>query len=118
MQPNESYANSRVWKYATIKSRKQQEDKVMDQFRETTLEAHVEKCQLRYELLEHKLEGLDARLTKVETDLSAIKAQMHQGFGEIKLLLEKQSNARVIQLIATAGTIGAAVVAAVVMVLK
>lgn len=117
MEIDENHMESRIWKYAVNKSRKQKEQ-VMDQFRETTLEAHVEKCQLRYELLEHKLEGLDARLTKVETDLSAIKAQMHQGFSEIKLLLEKQSNARTIQLIATAGTIGAAVVATLAVVLR
>lgn len=111
MAVDENLMESSVWKYAVKRSKKQKGTvNTMDQFRETTLKGHVEKCQLRYEHLEQKLEALNGRLTKVEADLSAIKGTMHQGFGEIKLLLEKQSNARFIQLIATIGTVAAAVI--------
>jgi 6-phosphogluconate dehydrogenase (decarboxylating) len=47
----------------------------------------------------------------VETAVSTLKSEMATGFNEIKLLLEKQSNARTIQIIATAGTIVTAVLA-------
>jgi predicted nucleic acid-binding Zn-ribbon protein len=78
---------------------------------ETNLATHVEICAIRYKGIEEKMEDLDKRLTKMEDKVSSIKTSMESGFADIKLLLEKQSNARTIQLIATAGTIGAAVVA-------
>jgi predicted nucleic acid-binding Zn-ribbon protein len=67
---------------------------------------------LRYKQLEEKLDAFNDRLTKVETDISAIKSQMSAGFTEIKLLLERQSNARTIQIIATIGTVAAAALGA------
>jgi hypothetical protein len=78
---------------------------------ETNLATHTEICAIRYKGIEEKMEDLDKRLTKMEDKVSSIKTSMESGFADIKLLLEKQSNARTIQLIATAGTIGAAVVA-------
>lgn len=82
----------------------------MDNFKETSLKGHVQLCELRYKSLEEKLDAFDQRLTKVETEISALKKDMANGFGEIKVLLEKQSNARAIQLIATFGTITVAVI--------
>jgi len=78
---------------------------------ETNLAAHVEICAIRYQGIQDKIEIVEARLNKVEADISALKTQMQTGFSEIKLLLEKQSNARTIQLIATFGSITVAVVA-------
>jgi len=83
----------------------------MSDFKETTLEGHVQLCELRYRALEEKINAVDARLTKVEAAVSNLKNDMATGFGDIKLLLEKQSNARTIQIIATAGTVVAAVLA-------
>ena len=83
----------------------------MDGFKETTLESHIILCELRYKNLEEKINAVEARLTKVETAVSTLKSEMATGFSEIKLLLEKQSNARTIQIIATAGTIVTAVLA-------
>jgi pantothenate kinase len=80
----------------------------MDGFKETTLEGHVQLCELRYKNLEEKINEVEARLTKVETAVSNLKSEMQTGFAEIKLLLERQSNARTIQIIATAGTVIAA----------
>lgn len=118
MQIDPKLMDSSVWKYAVNNIGTRKKAKGMDEFRETTLKGHVEKCQLRYEILEQKLENLNARLTKVETDLGAIKSTMHTGFSEIKLLLEKQSNARFIQIIATAGTVLTAVIAGLFVVLR
>lgn len=77
---------------------------------EQDLATHTQLCHLRYQQLKEKLDAFDTRLTKVETDLSAIKSAMQSGFSDIKLLLEKQSNARTIQVIATFGSIAVAVV--------
>lgn len=77
---------------------------------EKDLATHVEICAIRYKGIEEKLNAFDERLTKVETDLSAIKNTVQSGFSDIKLLLEKQSNARTIQVIATVGTIAAAII--------
>lgn len=77
----------------------------MDKFKETTLKGHIQLCELRYQSLEEKINAVDARLTKVETEISSLKRDMALGFGEIKLLIEKQNNARTIQIIATAGAV-------------
>lgn len=82
----------------------------MDNFKETTLKGHVQLCELRYKALEEKINAVERRLTTVEDQISNLKKDMATGFGEIKLLIEKQNNARAIQLIATIGTIAAAAV--------
>lgn len=73
------------------------------------LATHVEICAIRYRVLEERMDGLEARLVKVETELVNLKTEMAAGFHDIKLLLEKQSNARSVQLIATLGTVAVAV---------
>ena len=77
---------------------------------ENDLVTHVNLCHLRYKQLQEKMDGLEQRLTKMETTVSAIKSDMQTGFAEIKLLLEKQSNARSIQLIASGGALAVALV--------
>jgi ActR/RegA family two-component response regulator len=78
---------------------------------ERDLATHVEICAIRYQGIQEKIDGIEARLTKMETTVSTLKSEMQAGFTDIKLILEKQSNARVIQLIATFGSITVAVVA-------
>lgn len=109
-QLDENFMDSRIWKYAVQKAKKKESVNTMDQFKETTLAGHVEKCQLRYEYLEQKMEALDARLTKVEDKISNLKSEMQSGINEIKLLIERQNNSRTIQVIATIGTVAAAVI--------
>lgn len=75
------------------------------------LNLHTQLCAERYKDLERRLEGFDERLTKMEDQISSIKREMAAGFNNIQLLIEKQNNARTIQVIATFGTIAAAVVA-------
>ena len=75
---------------------------------EQDLATHVEICAIRYKGIEEKIGGIETRLTKVETQIASIKSNMEAGFNEIKILLEKQNNARSIQIIATVGTVAAA----------
>lgn len=89
------------------------EDLMMAKTEADDLNLHTQLCAERYKELNSRLEALDERLTKVETQIADIKAHMATGFGEIKLLLERQSNQRTIQVIATVGTITAAIVAAI-----
>lgn len=77
----------------------------------TDLNLHVSLCEERYKALEARLDAVEQRLTKMEDQISAIKGQMASGFNDIRLLIEKQNNARSIQVIATFGTIAAAVIA-------
>lgn len=74
------------------------------------LNLHVSLCEQRYKELEGRLDAMDQRLIKVEDQISNLKKEMATGFGDLKLLLEKQNNARAIQLIATFGTIAVAVI--------
>ncbi len=85
----------------------------MDNFKETTLKGHIQLCELRYQSLEEKINAVEQRILVLETKMSSLKSEMSQGFADIRLLLEKQNNARTIQLIATIGTIATAIVSAV-----
>jgi predicted nucleic acid-binding Zn-ribbon protein len=77
---------------------------------EKDLATHVEICAIRYKGLEERMDGLESRLVKVETEIVNLKTEMAAGFHEIKLLLEKQNNTRSTQIIATFGTIIAAII--------
>jgi len=90
----------------------------MDNFKETTLKGHIHLCELRYKALEGRLDNVEARLTKIEDQVSALKAQTNQGFAEIKLMLERQNTSKQTQLIASVGAIIVAIVGAVVIYIK
>jgi len=72
---------------------------------ETDLSTHVSLCHLRYQQLEHRLNGVETRLVKIEADMSALKASTQQGFSEIKLLLEQRNTSKQTQILASAATI-------------
>jgi chromosome segregation ATPase len=105
---DENYMDSRIWKYAVQHANRERN---MDNFKETSLKGHIQLCELRYRSLEEKINAVETKLAKVEDKMSTLKAEMQTGFSEIKLLIERQNNARTIQLIATIGTIAAAIVA-------
>ena len=90
----------------------------MDNFKETTLKGHIHLCELRYKALEGRLDNVEARLTKIEDQVSALKAQTSQGFTEIKLMLERNNVRRQTQLIASIGAVIVAVIGALVVVVK
>lgn len=74
------------------------------------LNLHVSLCEQRYKELEGRLDAMEQRLTKMEDQISAVKKEMASGFNDIRLLIEKQNNARFIQMTATFGTIAAAII--------
>ena len=78
---------------------------------EQDLATHVEICAIRYKGIEEKMDGLDTRLTRLEITVADLKSQMAANFAEIKLLLERQNSTRSAQLIATAGSVIAAILA-------
>lgn len=102
---------SKVWQYASANSEQKRKSKTMDGFKENTLKSHVQLCELRYKALEERLDNVEAKLAKLEDNVSALKAQTQAGFSEIKLLLERNHSARQVQVIATFGTIITAILA-------
>ena len=114
---DEALTNNRIWKYAVERAKKIKETN-MDNFKETTLKGHIQLCELRYRSLEDKINAVEQRITKVEDKISTLKTEMQAGFTDIKLLIERQNNSRTVQIIATTGTVIAAVIAAVVMFVK
>jgi phage shock protein A len=81
----------------------------MDNFKETSLKGHIQLCELRYKALEERLDNVESKLAKLETDVSELKQETQAGFAEIKLLLERQNSSKQVQVIATFGTIITAV---------
>ena len=83
----------------------------MDGFKETSLKGHIQLCELRYKALEERLDNVESKLGKLETDLTELKTQTQAGFAELKLLLERQNSSKQVQIIATFGTIITAILA-------
>lgn len=75
---------------------------------ERDLVTHVEICAIRYQGIHDKIHNIEQRLTELESSVDNLKNQMQLGFSEIKLLLERQRNSAVIQVVATGGTVVAA----------
>ena len=75
---------------------------------EKDLATHVEICAIRYKGIQEKFDGVESRLSRLETEVASIKVATQAGFSEIKLLISAQNNAKVVQWIAAIGTIGAA----------
>ena len=46
---------------------------------EKDLETHVALCELRYRALETRLDGLENRLVKLETDVAALRHRCNRG---------------------------------------
>jgi hypothetical protein len=76
---------------------------------ENDLATHVEICAIRYKGIQEKIDDIELRLTKVETAVGDLKVHTQAGFNEIKLLLERQNSSKQVQVIATFGTIIAAI---------
>ena len=77
---------------------------------ERDLATHVEICAIRYKQIEERYDAIEKRISRVENQVADLKKEMAAGFNDIRLLLEKQNNARTIQIIATIGTVAAAAV--------
>jgi len=80
---------------------------------ERSLATHVEICAIRYKGIEEKFDGIEKRLTKLEADISNIKASTQQGFSDIKLLLEQRNTSKQTQVIASSAAIIVAILGAI-----
>jgi predicted nucleic acid-binding Zn-ribbon protein len=74
------------------------------------LNLHALLCEQRYKALEGRLDAVEQRLSKVEDQIADIKQQMHTGFSEIKVMLERNNSQRQTNLVATIGSIVVAVI--------
>lgn len=69
------------------------------------LNLHVSLCEQRYKELERRLDHVETRLATLATEVSNLKIQMQAGFGDIRILIERQNNTRTTQIIASAGAV-------------
>ena len=77
---------------------------------QTDLATHVEICAIRYQIMEEKIDGLTQRLDKVEHQINTLGITLQSNFSTIELALEKASNKRDIQIIASLGAVTVAVI--------
>ena len=77
---------------------------------QTDLATHVEICAIRYQVMEEKIDGLTQRLDKVEHQINNLGITLQSNFSTIELALEKASNKRDIQIIASLGAVTVAVI--------
>jgi archaellum component FlaC len=77
---------------------------------ERDLATHVEICAIRYQGIQEKIDALEQRMSQVENSIDALKISISQGFADIALKMEQDSNKRSIQMIASAGTVIVAVI--------
>ena len=101
----------RKQKRKPVPSMRQDTESESDMSREETdLATHVEICAIRYQGIQEKFDDIDKRLSKVETAVADLKSQTHQGFHDIKMLLERQNTSKQTTLTTTIGTIIVAVI--------
>lgn len=77
---------------------------------QTDLATHVEICAIRYQVMEEKIDGLTQRLDKVEHQINNLGITLQSNFSTIELALEKASNKRDIQIIASLGAVTVAII--------
>lgn len=77
---------------------------------QTDLATHVEICAIRYQVMEEKIDGLTQRLDKVEHQINKLGITLQSNFSTIELALEKASNKRDIQIIASLGAVTVAII--------
>ena len=77
---------------------------------QTDLATHEEICAIRYQVMEEKIDGLTQRLDKVEHQINNLGITLQSNFSTIELALEKASNKRDIQIIASLGAVTVAII--------
>lgn len=74
------------------------------------LATHVSLCELRYKELERRLDAVETRIGLLATEIADVKIQMEKNFSQLRLIIERQNNARTTQIIASAGAVIVALV--------
>ena len=80
----------------------------MSDLERQNLEAHVDLCAERYKRLEEKFSTLDLRLSGLKQDFAILEANMDSKHKELVGMIQESSSARFKVLVATTGTVIAA----------
>ena len=70
-----------------------------------SLEMHVDICALRYAGIQEKMDTIDRRFDRIESDIKEIKQSAQENFNEIKSMLITAKDEKFKTLVTTAGSI-------------
>lgn len=87
-------------------------DNFIHDIEKNSLDAHVTLCSERYRRLEDKFDSLDTRIEKLSSELVTMKEKQQEGMKELKELIQQSSDTRFKAVVASAGTIVAALISA------
>jgi chromosome segregation ATPase len=71
----------------------------------TSLEAHVDLCELRYRQLDDRMNRVEERIDKISTDVKELKQTNDKQFGEIKSMLTQAKDDKFKVMVTVAGTV-------------
>jgi uncharacterized coiled-coil protein SlyX len=76
----------------------------------TSLETHVDLCELRYEQLDARMSKVEQSVKELNRDVAALKAETQRGFSDIKDLIERKHGANQSAVIAAVSTVVVALI--------
>jgi uncharacterized coiled-coil protein SlyX len=76
----------------------------------TSLETHVDLCELRYEQLDARMSKVEQSVKELNRDVAALKAETQRGFSDIKELIERKHGANQSAVIAAVSTVVVALI--------
>jgi len=76
----------------------------------TSLETHVDLCELRYEQLDARMSKVEQSVKELNKDVTALKAETQRGFNDIKELIERKHGANQSAVIAAVSTVAVALI--------
>jgi hypothetical protein len=71
----------------------------------SSLEAHVDLCELRYRQLDDRMNRVEERIDKISTDVKELKQTNDKQFGEIKSMLTQAKDDKFKVMVTVAGTV-------------
>ncbi len=71
----------------------------------TSLETHVDLCELRYRQLDDRMNRVEERIDKISADVRELKTTNDKQFGEIKTMLTQAKDDKFKVMVTVAGTI-------------
>jgi len=71
----------------------------------TSLEAHVDMCELRYKQLDDRMTRVEERIDTITADLKELKVSNDKQFGEIKTMLTHAKDEKFKTVVTAAGTV-------------
>lgn len=71
----------------------------------TSLETHVDLCELRYKQLDDRMTRVEERIDAMAGEIKTVKAEMQTGFDDIKTMLTDARDEKFKTVVTVAGTI-------------